>query len=185
MKTQPLLSDPHDVTLPPEFEQKVALPPPTQPLGAGSHVQVPLGFKPVHVVCVGQVTVDATKKQPSPSTSQLDFVEVVAQKVAVADPQFGSTLQLQVAAPAVPPQVVCEPQATAAPVAKKQPFPSTAQVVRVLPPEQITPVTPAVWQTPVLHVHAALEPAAAQVECAPQATAVPQTGHEFVSSTHV
>src|SRR5690348_1145964 len=107
-----------------------------QPVGVGSQVQVPLGFKPVQVVCVGQVTVDETKKQPSPSWPQIDFVEVVAQNVSVADAQFGSTLHMQVAAPAAPVQVVCVPQATAAPVAKKHPSVSCAQVVRELLPEQ-------------------------------------------------
>jgi hypothetical protein len=129
-----LLSTRHVVTLPFEFEQNVP-PVATQPVGVASQVQVPLGFEPVHVVCVGQVTVDETKKQWSASSAQIDFVDVEAQKVSVPEAQFGSTLHAQVAAPAAPVQVVCVPQATGA-AAKRQPSPSTAQFVRVLPAEQ-------------------------------------------------
>jgi hypothetical protein len=122
MKTQPLVSAAHVVTLPFEFEQKVAPPPPTQLAGVGSHVQSPVGLEPVHVVCVGHVTVEATKKQPSPSLPQIDFVDVDWQNVVVSLAQLGSTLHWQVAAPAAPVHVVCAPQATGAAVAKKQRF---------------------------------------------------------------
>jgi hypothetical protein len=44
--------------------------------------------------------------------AQVDFVEPLAQKVAVPVVQFGSVLQEQVAAPAAPVQLWCVPQAT-------------------------------------------------------------------------
>lgn len=137
MKTHPFASALQVVTLPFEFEQKVAPSPPTQLVGVASQVQSPLGFEPVQVVCVGQVTVDATKKQPSASLPQVDFEDVLKQNVAVSFAQSGLTLQTHVAAPGFPVHVVRAPQATGAAVAKKQPFDgSCAQFVRVLPPEQ-------------------------------------------------
>src|SRR5579863_9217631 len=107
--------------------------------GGGLHEHAPVGLLPVQLSCAGHAVVLATKKQPLLSAAQLDCELLVAQNVSVADAQLGSVLHVQTAEPATPVQLWRWPQATSAPVAKKQPWASCAQLVRPLALEQTSP----------------------------------------------
>jgi hypothetical protein len=114
--------------------------------------------------------------------AQVDFVEPLAQKVAVPVVQFGSVLHEHVAAPAAPVQLWCVPQATGPAATYMQPSTSTAQVVLALPLEQKSPAT---VQAVALQAQAAVPPVVEQVECGPHATAALQLVHPLVSASQV
>jgi hypothetical protein len=155
---------------------------PAQSAGGASQPQAAFGFEPVQLSCAGHAAVDCTKKQPLESAAHVEIEVPVAQSLAVAEPQLGSVLQLQVAEPATPVQPRCVPQSTAAPVAKKQPSLSWAHVVFCVPLEQKSPAT---VHELALHAQTGVPLVAEHAECVPQAASVPQTLQSPVPATQV